>query len=119
MSGARAREFFIFFEGGLVFVVLTKERQLFFSLLFVLCIFTQGFSLNMQLGRAKHDFWPQFIRVFEFKVLNTFILDPFAREYTIKHMFCGSPLKFLSIDNYNRHLPVSYTHLTLPTKRIV
>jgi len=55
-----------------------------FSLLFVLCVFAQGFSLNMQLVEQNTWFLIRFITFLESKTLKTLILDRFVSENTIK-----------------------------------
>ena len=60
------------------------EKQMLFSLFFILCIFAQGFSLKMQLTDKKTMILTSFIRCFASTTLKTFILDRFLSANTIK-----------------------------------
>ena len=85
-----------------------------FPLFYVLCIFAQGFSLNMQLLDQHIQNLTIFIRVLNLKVLKTLILDTFAGEHTIKPMDFQSFCVFLHF--HTRVLIKSCTCLTILMK---
>ena len=63
------------------------EKQMVFSLFCISLKKRQGFSSKVQLGQQKTSKKPQIIRILDFKMLKTFILDTFAGENAIKPMY--------------------------------